>query len=306
MNVLLEWIILISILLVGLIGNSLGLIVFTRTRTKKLPSHIVYIALAIIDIAYLIFAISDELLTIQNVSLYELSDLSCRLNSFISYAVFPISNWLLSVISLGKYLAIQFPQTKLNKSIFTQIISIVLVSVYNLAFNSPVLFVNNSFKQNDSNNNTCIEKMKEKDILIETIQLVNSCILPFLVMLIFTLLLLCTIFKSRIRMLRLSNRVNQLKLKKDIQFAISSILINFIFFLMNFPACVYETLYPSDKTDLYTCLMCLFYSSFCIKFYILFFSNSVFRKQSLIALKFKQKYSVQSYPASSQTNRTNS
>ena len=294
MNLILKWIFVSLILIVGLIGNTLGFLVFILAKNRKLPSHIIYIAMAATNIAYLTYAITESLIDID---LVNHSEYLCRFNSYVSYAVYPIANWLLSIISLDKYLSIKMMRnSKLIKSNFVQIMLVILITLYNLLLNSPILFL--SSLQNHTNylnNNSSIickcKQFEKYDILIETIQLVNSISLPFIFIFLFTALLIYVIFKSRVHMIRLTNRVNRGKFKKDIQFAVSSIFMNFMFVLLGLPVGVYEALYSTYDTDVYTVLICLFYASFSIQFFVLFFSNSIFRNEALVVFRLKSKYS---------------
>jgi hypothetical protein len=108
--------------------------------------------------------------------------------------------------------------------------------------------------------------------------LINSTLIPFILMFIFSILLIYTIFKSRLRILRLNSAVDRKKLRKDIKFAFTSILLNVTFCIINLPVCVANLL--NDVSEYYyKLLLYLFFISFCINYYILFTFNSVFRKE---------------------------
>ncbi len=114
--------------------------------------------------------------------------------------------------------------------------------------------------------------------------LVNSTLMPFSLMFIFSILLIYTIFKSRLRILRLDSPLDRKRLRKDIKFALTCILLNVTFVILNLPVCIANLL--TDVSDFYyQSFMNLFFCSFCINYYVLFFFNSVFRKEFLFMFR---------------------
>ena len=86
-------------------------------------------------------------------------------------------------------------------------------------------------------------------------------------------LLIVSIFKARSRIqLNNSNR-ERLRFKKDIKFAINSLLMNFLFIILNLPVDILDLL-PSYDTDLHSLLAYIFNSSSTVNFYILILTNS--------------------------------
>ncbi len=112
--------------------------------------------------------------------------------------------------------------------------------------------------------------------------------LAFILMLLFSILLVHTILKSRLRILRLTNQRDRNRLKKDIQFAISSIFMNLSYLLIYLPAGIYPFILNELSTDLYyNVFVSLVYINYCDHFYILFCFNSVFRYRVLILFGLK-------------------
>jgi hypothetical protein len=114
--------------------------------------------------------------------------------------------------------------------------------------------------------------------IIDLIDLINFAIVPFALMLIFSLLMIVTIFKSRLRILRLTNLHDKNRLKKDIKFAVTSIILNLFFIILNLPLCIQnfveiENFYIEDIN------LCFYLSNFCINFYVLVASNSIIRSE---------------------------
>ena len=96
-------------------------------------------------------------------------------------------------------------------------------------------------------------------------------------MLIFSILLIVTIFKSRRRVHLNNSEREKRRLKKDIKIAISSVLMNLLFFILIMPLDLYLLL-PYYSDDVYYITSCIYYISFAVNFYIMFLTNSLFRK----------------------------
>ena len=157
----------------------------------------------------------------------------------------------------------------------------------NSNFNSTDFIFNNNnatrashlrFKPKEEYNCYFIELYHKK--VMYMMDLVNSTLMPFSLMFIFSILLIYTIFKSRLRILRLDSPLDRKRLRKDIKFALTCILLNVTFVILNLPVCIANLL--TDVSDFYyQSFMNLFFCSFCINYYVLFFFNSVFRKEFL-------------------------
>ena len=105
--------------------------------------------------------------------------------------------------------------------------------------------------------------------------------MPFLMMLISSGFLVYHIMKSRFRLLNLANQRERIKLRKDMKLSISLVLFNLSFLLLNLPHSVYHMFSTNIITDLHYSVYYLSFFIFLVDFYILFLSNSVFRKGAL-------------------------
>ena len=282
------------ILIFGLLGNILGLVVFTRKNLSKFPTKNIYCSLAIFDTIYLVYRIIGEVTTDNGISIYLISNMWCKIFRYFRYSLGPISAWLLVYISIDKFISIQFPNFKLIKIIKFQNSVIFLIVLFNLVYYSP-FFVYSSLILLNSNNTNILDSngsleyncyfadLNQKKVLY-MMDLVNSTLLPFGLMIIFSILLIYTIFKSRLRILRLDSAVDRKRLRKDIKFAFTSILLNVAFVILNLPVCIANLLTDVSEFS-YKALLYLFFFSFCINFYVLFTFNSIFRKEFSMLFK---------------------
>ena len=126
---------------------------------------------------------------------------------------------------------------------------------------------------NIQNLTKCASENKRSRYLL----VLNSHIIPYSLMITYTILLVYSMFKSRRRVVsNYTNRQNR-TFKRDIKFAFSSLSLNFIFILFNLPVSFISYSYP----DLLLFFLYLHLFSFSINFYLLFIFNSLFRKQFL-------------------------
>ena len=107
--------------------------------------------------------------------------------------------------------------------------------------------------------------------------LANLFLMPFLLMLLFSILLIIAIFISR-STINLNNTARQMrKRRKDIKVSISLLFMNLLFALLNLPVVIFSFFLPFNS-DSYTFLLYIYYISCAVNFYILLLTNSLFRK----------------------------
>jgi len=276
MNIFLRWVLRSIILCLGIFGNLTGLVVFLGKGLKNFPPRRIYTALAIVDTSFITIVITLDFLNNLGFKFKELNEYSCKITYYVGYFLSPISAWLLVFISLHRYISIRFQSVKIfNKPLF-QIGVIGAIIAYNLILYSPILFLVSFINTNRTENNEtkCVFS-NNKRFYMTIIDFINAVKLPFLFMLILSILLIFTIVKSRLTIIRMTNNVDKKKLRKSIQFAISSIFSNLIFLVLNFPFTISLIIYFESELQDY--LDCLYYFSFCVNFYILFCFNSVYR-----------------------------
>jgi hypothetical protein len=177
---------------------------------------------------------------------------------------------------MERFLSIKFSKLNTFKKKLNQFIFIFIIVTYNFLLYTPAIIFA-SFV-NKTNSTECDFIKKEYDDLMSLMELINSSLVPFVIMLIFSGLLIQTVLKSRLRLLNLANQRDRIKLRKDIQLSVSLVVFNLAFLLLNAPHTIYHLVSTNANTDLHDALYFLSWCSFCIDFYILFAFNSIFRK----------------------------
>ncbi len=285
------------ILLIGLFGNVIVMIIFSSKALKKFPSRNLYRALVIFDSLTLIYNISNEFLINFEIIWYSSSGFLSKI-FFYCTAVF-LTPYFLVFISIERFITIRYSNIKTFRNPKFQTIIIFVLIGCNLIVYHPILYTSTPSKIILVNNNTSNQynytvKYNEYIDLSRVIDLWGILILiflaalPFIIMLIFSILLIHTIFKSRLRILRLTNQHDRKKLKKDIQFAFSSIFMNLFYFILFLPLCfflIFKKYDVLDKTEIWNVFYSLSFFNLCDHFYILFCFNSIFRQEVIILFR---------------------
>jgi hypothetical protein len=289
MNFVLDIVCRIFILALGIVSNSIGVIVFAlRKNFKKFPSRVVYIGLGLLSIMFTTTSILNDLFGVYGYKMEKISDFFCKLNLYM-YEIFnPIVAWTLSFLSVDRFICIQFNNVQLNKKIWFQTTILFLIIICNLIAYTPAFFIMSltNYTTNATNPNTVVCNGNKS--AFELFDLINSTLIPFVVMLLFSSLLIYTIFSSRLKILRMASERDKARLKKDIKFAISSIFLNFFFLSLNLPIHVAPLLDISPYTELNVIFQLAIYLSFSVTFIIMFIFNSLFRKELLIMFRLSE------------------
>jgi hypothetical protein len=107
------------------------------------------------------------------------------------------------------------------------------------------------------------------------IDLINRVIIPSLLMIVFSILIIRTIFKSRSRMSSTS-KVNK-KFQKDVRVALISIMINISYIVFSLPVSIL-VLFPNYWLNpLYVLFTFVFFLAYSANFYLILTANSLFR-----------------------------
>lgn len=112
--------------------------------------------------------------------------------------------------------------------------------------------------------------------------LIESCFVPFVIMLTTTLLTIQTLYSSRNRIETFESRELKARRSKDIKFAINSIVLDLIYLSFQMPICINYILFIGDaKIRLMYSFIAgfLYFTNFSIAFFTHFISNSIFRAE---------------------------
>jgi len=216
-------------------------------------------------------------------NIYNVSNLTCKLTYYFSYFN-AITAWLLTYLSVERFLLIRFHQIHKAAIKFQALIISMLITWNLLSYSQVLIFSEVLGTFEDSNRTCCMSNTWES--IVNYFDILNSTILPFLIMFLCSLFLIRSVFKSRQKMTRFARETaasfSNHKHRRDIQFSTTLILSNFLFFILNFPIILKLIFNPLDSDSLlYHFLGDLYYISYTVNFFIYLITNSNFRREFL-------------------------
>ena len=255
---------------------------FSKKKYQNTLFSTYFRVLIIIEILILLlridFFIKEEDLT----SLRLISEFFCKFTMYSIYSTQSMSSWITVLISLDRFVSIVKPTRFLfRKKLLFQLAACSLAIIYNLIFSIHILISYKFEYVNKTNKKYIVPKCRDKNMATDYIETINSSLIPFILMMILTLLTLNIVIKSR----KMVQNNQQSLSKKDIRFAITSIGLNVSFFILKFPQGFYLILkyyiYINDDINslIYKFLSILMYAQNGSVFYLTFLTNRSFKKE---------------------------
>ena len=287
---------------IGFVSNILLLIIFSRKKFQNTVFSSYFRFITIFNLISMIMPVNKFFEFNLNIYFKDINDSLCKFRMLTFYVLFPIYCWGLVIISIDRYLSIAFP----NKFIFKKKLSFQIqvccfILIFNIIYYVPLLFshVKETENFNKETNKTitiktCVNNIYQKDLF----NALNTTVIPFLIMFLFTLLTLVKLFQSRQK--QVNNDSQKRTRVKDIRFAITSIALNFIFLFLNLPYGIFSivNLYINgsinrDVDKLIQSIFFIFYYSNLISvFFINITVNKIFRDELFLFYSKKIKYNL--------------
>jgi hypothetical protein len=269
----------LAITMTGLITNTLSFVVFSRKRFKNTIFSTYFRFYIIFQTLNLMYPIQKALRLNFNISFSNLQNFTCRLIYYFAYVSYSVPQWYLVLISIDRFLSISHSDKFLfkNKSKFQLLFSLFII-IMNICFYSPVLlFQFESFQNNQTNITEITNKCNNVSLLINIMDLFQSSLIPFVLMILSTCFTIKKVFESR-------KLINKNK-SKDVKFATISIITNLIFlaFIMPYFIFIFFTYSANIDTDLFLIFdsftfLCLYFQ-FIDVFFVNICVNSIFRDE---------------------------
>jgi hypothetical protein len=300
----------LMIVIVGTVANVLAFVVFSRKAFKNTIFSTYFRALLVVDTIGLLFLTLGKFLSLEfGIDLRDLHLILCKITMPLAYSIPTISAHITVMIKFDRWLSIAKPTVLLiRKKRKFQLIVCITIILINFAYNGQLFFSYIDFdpaNKNDWEKCTIINQN-----LLSTMDLINSTLLPFILMLLFSLLTINAVFvsRNRIRNAILSQRNASsnrelfssidLSRKRDIRFVFASILSNIIFLIFNAPHTTFffvtnNMMNQSTTATLnFQLTLLLSYLNHAIVFFINLAVNSQFKEElSNLYLEIKQKFS---------------
>ena len=270
----------------GLFGNIMGSILLTvRKNLSQIGPVNTYRYMLLTDCACLINTIIwNYFESALSIRFSALNDFACKTYKYMAYLLSSPSHLFLLYILVERFLVIKFPveSNLLQKKKF-QLNYFITILVINIFYFMPILtYFNIQTKVLDNNSTIRSCECKKDSIYIIEIQLYFSRIfIPLLLIVLFSILLVYTIIKSKSRMSTFYTPRENVIFKKDINLSIMSIGINVLILSLRLPGIFlyYNLISLPDYFSLF--FYYLFNCIYAFKFYFFFSFNSLFRQEFL-------------------------
>ena len=286
----------IAVISVGLIGNLLSYIIFSRPAFQKNSISTYCRALAIFECFTIYELVADIGLLSSNYFYAMYTPIGCKLYYYIGMAFGSIPGWILIAFSIDKVLIMKKKANFIKKRKFQYMVIFGIV-LFNFLFyiEIPIYLTNIELDIMNTTYYICDTTTLSIGSVITMMFLIDGSLLPFLIMFASSIIMIKTIrdssktIKNRHQSIGMTNRT-----RRDIKFAITSIAFNVSFVLFKMPLVIMVVLstYYNFDTNAYTITFLLYFVNYSISFLLHLASNSIFRREFLIMFRIRKSNSV--------------
>jgi hypothetical protein len=274
-----------AFIVIGLIGNVVSFLVFSRPVFRKNSISTYFRALAIFDC----FTISELVSTIY-VLFYgifngQTSDSACKEYFYVGIAFGSIPGWILIALSIDKVLNMKRIGANIlrKRSFQYAVIFIIVLSNLLLYIGVAIYLKLVTIDLYGFPYILCDTSTLSFGAFISTMYMIEGSVLPFIIMLTTSIISIRMIRKSTQNINR-ERQKDPNRTNRDIKFAFSSVIFNFSFIILKFPLVFLLFLgnfIPSLNTayDLLTILTTVYNFHYSNSFFIHLASNSIFRRE---------------------------
>jgi hypothetical protein len=275
-----------AVVSIGILGNIISFIVFSRKTFRNNSISTYCRALAVLDCFTIIQLIRDVYSYFNITAFFDLSDATCKIFYYFSMQYTGIPGWILVAFSVDKTFNMKVSSPRILKSKLFQWSVVAAIVIFNLLFFIELL----------------ISLEVEPFIFIPSIQFCNfpflsylnvfiyvliaqSCAIPFGIMIVSSIITIRLLWKSRGSIERIGH-VEKKRRSRDIKFAISSVTFNVLFIVFKTPFLIYYLLpFEFQNYYFYQVEFLLFLINSSGNFFIHLATNSVFRRELLTILR---------------------
>ena len=281
----------ISVVSIGIIGNLLTFIIFSRPAFRKNSISTYCRALAICDCFTIYQLISDIGYLFFNYFLPQKSDWGCKLNFYITLSFSSITAWILIAFSIDKVLSMKNRAKFIKKKPFQYSVIIGIILFFSLLYiEIPMLLVRVS-----TSNNTafkCDISSLPFGGVLNLVHLIDASFIPFITMIFSSIISIRMIRNSAKTIQRHVNAMDILnRTTRDLKYAVTSISLNVMFLVLKTPLTIVSLLLCL-KTNLSSVTinvtLFIYFINFSSGIFVHLASNSIFRREFFIFLRLRK------------------
>lgn len=297
----------VTLALVSFLFNPIIFYIYSRPTFRGISASFYLRWLSVIDVLIMASFIIPFILWKTSINIIDENEFACKINKYIHYVLQCSSTWLEAFVSIDRLVCIYFVNRArlFRNRMFQWLIVIGIILIHLAQFYTlfrSLRIVDYFIFSKGCHHDYSVLLVKQ----IET----SLWILPFIVMYVFTILIVKRLWESRKRLMQSrsqsattgsSNQANALlsqhksRETKDFLFAFQAITMNIIFFIIFYFICIYVFIAGSfNLFDLSEFYINIFFHSihrilvqvlFSCKFFVYFIINSKFRAEFFILIK---------------------
>ena len=286
----------ISIIILGLVGNILTFIIFSRPVFAKNSISTYCRALALIDCFTVYVLVSDIGFVFFNIFFTEKFNLACKLTYYIPMSFSSMSSWILIAFSVDKVLSMKNKANFIKKRPFQYaVISGIVLFDLLLYIEIPIFISIDTIFNITTVLNCDLAKISFGDI-ITLVSLIEGSLLPFAIMIFSSIISIKMIRDSTKNIQFHFNESNILnRTTRDFKYAITSVSFNIMFVLLKSPIIIVYVLksyIPSVSTNTIFVSLLFYFINYSSGIFVHLVSNSIFRREILIFLGLRKSNQV--------------
>ena len=279
------------LILLSFVTNVLVIQIYKRNKFKKINARNFWRLLSLIDIICSLQILKHFTRSAFNYDIMLISALSCKVFVFLSHTG-AVSAWLHVYISMERFCSIVSPHvSKLLQTKSAQTRICFSIFAFNIVFYSQHFIYTDIITTNKSIDNLTYSSCNAKALYKEAVYVFNwldlliSTVVPFVIMFFCSIVLICSIWRTRKRVYLNQSPQAKRRLKRDMRFSVNTVLLDFMFIALNLPISVH-ILIDGDLGFVFSITDDLYYLSYTVNFLIFFAVNSLFRHELLNSLPF--------------------
>ena len=284
-------IVLLIITIIGIIGNIISFIIFSRKTFRKSPVSIYCSALALFDTSVIAFSVLIDIYYIlYDFYLLNYSDFICAFFGYGYYTLGSIPGWILVAFTIDRTLNLKkVSNNSMKRPIWHYMIILGICLAHFLIYiEVPIYLRLSPLEFNGSRVYFCETTELSFGQILNVLYGIQSNIIPFLIMIISSVITIKKLRDSS-RSVEMIGSVAEKRKSRDRKFAITSITFNVLFIVLKMPFLVSTLIgYKVVSFYLYQISLDLFFFYFSISFFVHFFTNSLFRRELYILLRFRK------------------
>ena len=271
----------IVIITVGMLGNIISFIVYSR-KTFRNNSISTYCRALVVSDCIAIIELISSILSFMNTTIYNINESTCKVFFYLSIEYGSIPAWILVAFSIDKMLNMKTSPPNILKSKVFQWSLVLGIFLFHFVLYSELLIILKLVKIPTLDIYICNFGAFDYYDLFLYAHLAESCLIPFSIMIVTSFVTIKQLIESRRSLERTSRLGNKQRKIRDMKFAISSLTFNVFFIVFKIPFLISNTIY---REIFFQVSFILFLINCSSNFLIHFVTNSIFRREFFAIFK---------------------